>query len=49
MSVNNKKAKVQFWWKRTLLNALVIILLYPIGLIIGGIISGAMKFFLVTS
>ena len=44
MSVNTKKEKFRFWRNWTLLNALVIILLYPIGGIIILIISEAMGY-----
>jgi len=44
MSVNSKKEKFRFWRNWTLLNALVIILLYPIGGIIVLLISEAMGY-----
>ena len=44
MSVNTFKEKIRFWIKWSLANALVIILVYPIGLIIGLFISEAMGY-----
>lgn len=42
MSVSTKKEKVQFWWKWTLINALVLILSYIISVLVLLFVAGSM-------